>query len=105
MSGASVTHTGVRPRGAVPHERRHRQAAQHAVEVDSTHLALALGDSSVDVRLPSLDRLAFYAGLTAAAAFGLVEWPVAGLTALGHALSENRRNRALHALGEALDAV
>ena len=105
MTTATATRTALVPRGAVQEGHRHRRAAQHAVEVDRTRVRLAVGDARVAVDVPPLDRLAFYAGLTAAVGFGLVEWPVAVLTAVGHGLSENRRNRTLRALGEALDAV
>jgi len=60
---------------------------------------------AVEVTLPPLDKLAFYAGLGAAVAFGVIEWPIAALTGLGHLLTDDRRNRTLRALGEALDAA
>ncbi len=84
---------------------QHRQAAQHAVDTNSSHLRFHLGDTAVDVSLPPLDKLAFYAGLGGAVAFGLIEWPIAALTGLGHLLSDDRRNRTLRALGDALDAA
>jgi len=37
--------------------------------------------------------------------FGLIEWPIAVLTGVGHLLSDDRHNRTLQALGEALDAA
>ncbi len=82
-----------------------QQAAQQAVDTNSTHLRFHLGDTKVDVSLPPLDKLAFYVGIGGAVAFGLIEWPVAALTGLGHLLSDDRRNRTLRALGEALDAA
>ncbi len=80
------------------------QAAEHAVQATSSHVHLALGGTRIDVTMPPLDKLAFYLGLTAAAALGVIEWPIAAVTGIGHLLSDDRGNRALRALGEALDA-
>lgn len=64
-----------------------------------------MGPAHLHLALPPLDKLAFYAGLGGAAVFGIVEWPIALITGIGHALSDSRRHRTLAALGEALDAV
>jgi len=84
---------------------RHQQAAQDAVDANSTHLHFCVGDAAVHLTLPPLDKLASYAGVTGAAAFGLIEWPIAALTCLGHLLSDDRRNRTVRVLGDALDAA
>lgn len=45
--------------------------------------------SAVDTvrgQLPSRDQLLFYGGLTAAAAFSVIEWPVAAAIGIGNAL-------------------
>ena len=84
---------------------RHQRAAQRAVDANSTTFDLSLGGAELHLTLPPLDKMAFYVGLAGAAAFGVVEWPIAVLTGVGHLLSDDRRNRALRALGEALDAV
>ncbi|MBV8930660.1 MAG: hypothetical protein JO152_16180 [Mycobacteriaceae bacterium] len=55
------------------------------------------------VRIPHPDRLAFYAGLAALAAFSLLDWPVAVVLAVGHALSENHHSRVARELGEVLE--
>lgn len=117
MPGLSATPTGSRP-GASPTSSSHspgghpataagghQRAAQHAVDTNSTHLRFHVGDTAVAVELPPLDKLAFYAGLGGAAAFGLIEWPMALLTGVGHLLSDDRRNRTVRALGAALDAA
>lgn len=91
--------------GAADEAHRHRQAAQHAISSNSTHLELRLGGVHAHLDLPPVDKLAFYAGLAGAAAFGVIEWPIAVVAGIGHLLSDDRRNRALRALGEALDAV
>ncbi len=54
---------------------------------------------------PTLDKLALYAGRGGAAALGVIEWPIDVLTGIGHLLSDDRRDRTLRALGEALDAA
>ncbi|MDT0261235.1 hypothetical protein [Jatrophihabitans lederbergiae] len=81
------------------------QAAEHAVQATSSHVHLSLGTTTIDVTMPPVDKLAFYLGLTAAAALGVIEWPIAAVTGIGHLLSDDRGNRALRALGEALDAA
>ncbi|MCW2534970.1 MAG: hypothetical protein JWQ26_669 [Modestobacter sp.] len=100
----------VTPTRPAPHRRSkpggpHQHAVQHAVDVNTTHLDFHLGDTAIEISLPPTDTLAFYAGLAAAAALGVVEWPIALVTGVGHLLSEDRHNRTLHTLGEALDAV
>lgn len=84
---------------------RHRQAAQHAIHSNTTQLDVRLGSAHAHLELPPVDKLAFYAGLVGAAAFGVIEWPIALIAGVGHLLSDDRRNRTLRALGEALDAV
>ncbi|AFM14930.1 hypothetical protein Mycch_0103 [Mycolicibacterium chubuense NBB4] len=54
-------------------------------------------------RLPRPDQVVYYGGLAALAALQIVEWPVAVVLGVGHALSEDHHNRVVHALGEALD--
>lgn len=108
---ARTTHadraTTTSPRKALPagDAHPHRHAAQHAIHSNSTHLELRLGGAHAHLDLPPVDKLAFYAGLAGAAAFGVIEWPIAVIAGIGHLLSDDRRNRTLRALGEALDAV
>jgi hypothetical protein len=84
---------------------RNTRAAQHAIDVTSTTVRFHLGDTQIKLNLPPLDKSAFYVGLAGAAAFGVIEWPIAVITGVGHLLSEDRHNRTLRALGEALDAA
>jgi hypothetical protein len=84
---------------------QHQRAAQQAVDANSTHLDFHVGETRIQVTLPPLDKLAFYAGLTGAVALGAIEWPMALITGVGHLLSDDRRNRTLRALGDALDAA
>jgi len=101
-TAAASSHTPGAPHRA---GSQHGDAAQQALDANSSHLRFHLGDTNVDVSFPPLDKLAFYAGLGGAVAFGLIEWPVAALTGLGHLLSDDRHHRTLRALGEALDAA
>ncbi|MGW0231055.1 hypothetical protein ACWDWO_22320 [Actinopolymorpha singaporensis] len=54
------------------------------------------------VTLPATERLAFYAGLAAVAALGIVDWPVVAVISVGHLLAEDQRNRLLRDFGLAL---
>ena len=77
-----------------------RRAAQRAVEETTLTLTLPfLGN----VVLPSLDHLAWYAGVAVLALAGIIEWPVAILLAAGKALADNRSHRALQQLGLAFE--
>ena len=60
-----------------------QQATRQAVDANTSHLRFHLGDTEVDVSLPPLNKLAFYAGLSAGAVFGLIEWPIASSPASG----------------------
>jgi len=104
----TTTSRSTAPQAGTPHRGRtgpHQHATQQAVDANTTHLRFHLGDTNIDVSLPPLNNLAFYAGLGAGAVFGLIEWPIAVLTGVGHLLSDDRHNRTLQALGEALDAA
>lgn len=79
---------------------RRREAARRAAERGSLHLSLpGLGT----VSLPPPDHLAWYAGIAALAVAGIIEWPVAGVIAVGKALADNRHSKALEEFGDALD--
>jgi len=86
-----------------PH--RHVRAVHHAIDANTTQVHLPLCGAHAHLELPPADKLAFYAGLAGAAAFGVIEWPIAIIAGVGHLLSDDRHNRMLRALGEALDAV
>jgi len=65
-------------------------------------IAVTLPDPMGVVRLPAPQRLAYYAGLAALAAFGILDWPVAAALAVGHLLAEDHHHRVLSEFGEAL---
>jgi hypothetical protein len=55
------------------------------------------------VTLPPRDRLIFYAGLGALAAFEVVEWPIAMIVGVGHMLADQRHWGAAKEAGEAME--
>lgn len=75
-------------------------AAERAVQRNSTHLELPVIGV---VHLPSREELAFIGGVTALAAAGILEWPVALLLGIGHTLATNRHNNLVREFGEALE--
>lgn len=85
--------TAARPRAA------HRSASERIKEAE--HVAV---DLPVVGRLHLRpDRLVYYGGLAALAAFGILEWPIAVVLTVGHALTENRHSRVAQAFGEVLE--
>jgi xanthosine utilization system XapX-like protein len=55
------------------------------------------------VRVPRPEQLAFYGALGALAAVEIIEWPVALVLGIGHALMQNEHNRVAEEVGEALE--
>lgn len=90
----------------VPAQRRprsQRAGERAAAEVLDRHtIALTLPDDWGVIRLPQAQRLAYYAGLAALAAFGVLDWPVAAVLGIGHLLAEDHHHRVLAEFGEAL---
>lgn len=58
-----------------------------------------------DIGVPRPDQLAYLAALGLLAAFELIDWPVALAIAVGHALAEDQRHRALQEVGAALESI
>ena len=79
--------------------------AWSAVHHDHLHGHIAAPGGEVALELPPPDRLAFYAGLAAVAAFVVVSWSTAVVAGVAIALATDHNNRILKALGEAMDAV
>lgn len=102
---------------AAPNARRSGATADvESVDVESTaagRQAAAMATSKNELRLtipgvgdlrgPSLDQLAFLAGIATLAIFELIEWPVAVVLGVGHVLARNRHHALLRDFGEALD--
>jgi hypothetical protein len=78
--------------------------AEHAMDltVEKHTISVTLPDGLGTVRLPEPERLAFYGGLFALAAFGVLDWPVAIVLGIGHVLAEQHRHRFVEDFGEAL---
>jgi hypothetical protein len=55
-----------------------------------------------ELETPPVEHLAFYLGLGALVAIGLVEWPIAAALGVGHALIGMTQRPGLQALAEAL---
>jgi xanthosine utilization system XapX-like protein len=55
------------------------------------------------VQVPRPEQLAFYGALGALAAVEIIEWPVALVLGVGHALMQNEHSRVAQELGEALE--
>ena len=78
--------------------------AQRAAEKvrDQHTIRITLPDNMGMVRLPEPQRLAFYGGIAALAALGIVDWPVALVLGIGHLLAEDHHHQCLCDFGEAL---
>jgi hypothetical protein len=79
---------------------RPRAAADTVARRDSVRVRVPLLGQ---VGLPPADDLAFLAGVGVLAVVGAVEWPVAVLLGVGHALASRRRDKVLREFGEALE--
>jgi hypothetical protein len=79
---------------------RAKRAAERVI--DSETMLVELPEGLGTVRLPSPKRLAFYGGIVALAAFGILDWPVALVIGAGHLLAEDHHHKALAEFGEAL---
>lgn len=54
----------------------------------------------LELNKPTRSSLAWYGGISAMAAFGLIEWPLAAVVAAGHLISENSRSEAVTGAAE-----
>lgn len=80
------------------------QSARRAVEQVLEHetMSVDLPEPIGTVRLPSPQRLAFYGGIAALGVFGIVDWPVVAVIAIGHLLAEDRHHQLVAGFGKAL---
>jgi xanthosine utilization system XapX-like protein len=80
----------------------HRDAVQRVREAQTFAVTLpVLGR----VRFPRPEQLAFYGALGALAAVEIIEWPIALVLGVGHALMQNEHSRVAHEVGEALEGA
>ncbi|OBC10539.1 hypothetical protein A5784_36580 [Mycobacterium sp. 852013-50091_SCH5140682] len=77
----------------------HRTVTERVREIDT-----------VEVRLPVLgkvrvqpERLVYYGAVAVLAAAEIIEWPVALLLGVGHALADNHHSKVAQELGSALE--
>lgn len=96
MASTTSSSTAHRTRRQPASKSRHEAPAipvpYVTAELHTARIPLPGGEnvaSAVDTvrhQLPSGDQLLFYGGLTAAAAFSIIEWPVAAAIGIGNAL-------------------
>jgi hypothetical protein len=60
---------------------------------------------NLKVPLPGRDQLPWVVSVCAAAAFELIEWPVALVIIVGHTVAANSHNEALREMAEGIEAV
>ncbi len=87
-------------RSATPRHVSGRAAARKVDEAGHIRLELPLLGG---VRLPEPQRLAYYGAIGALGVLGVLEWPVALVLAVGHALTSDQHDRAVQQFGEALE--
>jgi xanthosine utilization system XapX-like protein len=78
----------------------HRDAVERVREAQSLTVTLPVVGR---VRVPRPEQLAFYGALGALAAVEIIEWPVALVLGVGHALMQNEHSRVAQEVGEALE--
>ncbi len=78
----------------------HRDVVRRVREAQSFSVNLpVLGH----VQVPRPEQLAFYGALGALAAIEIIDWPVALVLGVGHALMHNEHSRVAQEIGEALE--
>jgi hypothetical protein len=78
----------------------HRSAVDRVREAESFAVDLPVVGS---VRIPRPERLAYYGALAVLAAAEIIEWPIALVLGVGHALAENHQSKVAQELGSALE--
>jgi xanthosine utilization system XapX-like protein len=78
----------------------HRDAVERVRQAQSFTVTLPVVGR---VRVPRPEQLAFYGALGALAAVEIIEWPVALVLGVGHALMQNEHSRVAQEVGEALE--
>ncbi len=82
--------------------RSYGQAAQQAAEARSVQIVF---EGIGTLRLPPKEDLAFLAGIGLIAAAGVIEWPLAGIVAVGHLIAHAGHNETLRQFGQALESA
>jgi hypothetical protein len=89
------------PAGTARRPPAARRAAAQVVDEHSVRLRLPADMGTI--RLPEPRRLAFYGGIAALAALGIVDWPVAVVLGIAHKLAEDDHHQSLCEFAEALE--
>lgn len=100
-----VTSAAAHTPGGGGHQRPASAKRAAALVADRHTLRVTLPHNLGTVTVPEPQRLAFYGGVAAMAAFGLVDWPVAIILGIGHLLSGDHQHKSLYEFGEALEEV
>lgn len=83
-----------------PSTKRHRTVTERLRDVDTVEIGLpVLG--TVRIRQP--ERLVYYGAVAVLAAAEIIEWPVALVLGVGHALADNHHSKVAQELGSALE--
>jgi|GEM_PF-4969297 len=59
----------------------------------------------LELNKPTRSSLAWYGGITAMAALGALEWPLAAVVMTGHLISENSRSPAVSGAAEGAESA
>lgn len=78
----------------------HRDVVRRVRDAQSFSVSLPLVGR---VQVPRPEQLAFYGALGALAAVEIIDWPVALVLGVGHALMQNEHSRVAQEIGEALE--
>lgn len=78
----------------------HRDIVRRVRDAQSFSVSLPLVGR---VQVPRPEQLAFYGALGVLAAVEIIEWPVALVLGVGHALLQNEHSRVAQEIGEALE--
>lgn len=99
---ASPRPAPVQASGAGSRQRAGEARRAAARVIDQHSLTVTLPDGLGTLRLPEPERLAFYGGIAALAAFGILDWPVAVVLGIGHLLADDHHHKVLSEFGEAM---
>jgi len=78
----------------------HRDVVRRVRDAQSFSVSLPLVGR---VQVPRPEQLAFYGALGALAVVEIIDWPVALVLGVGHALMQNEHSRVAQEIGEALE--
>ncbi|WP_458319785.1 hypothetical protein [Mycolicibacterium brisbanense] len=80
--------------------KRHLTVNERIREADTVEIGLPLLGT---VRIRQPERLVYYGAVAVLAAAEIIEWPVALVLGVGHALADNHHSKVAQELGSALE--